>query len=788
MNDTMGTLIQDLRLAVRMLTKNPGFSAVVVLTLGLGIGINTAIFSIVNAVLLRPLPYPEPERLVVVQKDWKPSWAANGLVSSRLDTKEVLAWQEFNGAFSQQAAYQIEEATLTGREAAESVDCGQVTASFFSMFGAAPRLGRGFLPEEDRPGGPPVALLSHRLWQRRFGGDTNILGQTITLDDKPRTVVGVLPAAFQFTEPLDVLVPLALSQSGPGGLHFIGRLKPSVSLEQARAGLDLIYQRVHDPKEPGRALLAGLHEYVVGHVKLSLLIYLGAVGLVLLIACANIANLLLARGASRRKEMAIRAALGAGRLRLARHLLTENALLALMGGLAGLLFAFWGGSLLAPLMADLPKLQPARIDGSVLAFTFLVAVSTGLVFGVVPALAGSRLSFAESLKDGTRGGGYGGRHQRRLSALLVVSEVTLASVLLLGAGLLLKSFIRLRGVDLGFRPDRILRLRVNLSKTKYPDARSQAAYFEQVIQDIRELPGVEAVGADASLPLSGVNFAMGVMDGTNFEIVPGGVVNSDYFRAMGIPLKKGRGFTDQDREGKPKVALVNESFARSRFGLEEPLGRKVADATIVGVAGDVRQQGPKKPVGPLAYFSYLQTGSQSMSLAVRARANPMRLAGAVRSRILRIDKDQPIQSLATLEQSLADDISPQRVNMQVSGALGVLALSLVAVGIYGVLAFSVAQRTHEIGVRMALGAQAGDVVWLVVRQGLSLTLAGVAAGLLAAFWLTRFLSSLLYGVTALDPFTFAASSVLLLLIALAACSIPARRAAQVDPMAAIRDE
>ena len=358
------------------------------------------------------------------------------------------------------------------------------------MFGAAPRLGRGFLPEEARPGGPPVALLSHRLWQRRFGGDANILGQTITLYDKPWTVVGVLPATFQFTEPLDVLVPLALSESELRSPHFIGRLKPGVSLEQARAGLDLIYQRVRGPGETGRVILTGLHEYVVGHVKRSLLIYLGAVGLVLLIACANIANLLLARGAARRKEMAIRAALGAGRLRLIRQLLTESVLLASMGGLVGLLLAFWGGSLLAPLMADLPKLQPARIDGSVLAFTFLVAVSTGLVFGVVPAVEGSRLSLGESLKEGTRGSGYGGRHQRRLSALLVVSEVTLASVLLLGAGLLLKSFIRLRGLDLGFRPDRILSLRVNLSKTKYPDARSQAAYFEQVIQGLRELPGV----------------------------------------------------------------------------------------------------------------------------------------------------------------------------------------------------------------------------------------------------------------------------------------------------------
>jgi putative ABC transport system permease protein len=787
----IGAIVQDLRLAVRLMVKNPAFSTVVVLTLGLGIGINTAIFSLVNAVLLRPLPYPEQERLVVVQKDWKPFWAPNGEIDDSFDAKEVLAWQEFNEVFSEHTAYQIEEATLTGREAAELVNCGRVSASFVSVFGAMPGLGRGFLPEEDRPGGAPVALLSHRLWQRRFGGDTNIVGQTITLYDKPWTVVGVLPATFQFTEPLDVLVPLAMDKSASGLLpHFIGRLKPGVSLEQARAGLDVVYQRVRDPKAPGRVLLTGLHEHVVKHVKLSLLIYLGAVGLVLLIACANIANLLLARGAVRRKEMAVRAALGAGRFRLVRQLLTESVLLASMGGLVGLLLAFWGGSLLAPLTADLPKLQPARISGSVLAFTFLVAVSTGLVFGLVPALEASRFSLGESLKEGSGGAGYGGRHQRRLSALLVVSEVTLACVLLLGAGLLLKSFIWLRGIDLGFRPDRILSLQVDLSKTKYPDTRSQTAYFEQVLRAIRELPGVEAVGVDASLPLTGHDLAISQWrsDGTNPEIFHAGIVNSDYFRVMGIPLKKGRGFTDQDREGQPKVALVNESFARGRFGLEEPLGKKVLDATIVGVVGDVRQMGPKEPVGPLIYLAYLQSGCQGTTLAVRTQGDPLKMAGAVRSQILRVDKDQPIHSVSTLEQRLVDNLSPQRATMQLSSALGVLALCLVAVGIYGVLAFSVAQRTHEIGVRMALGAEVRDVVWLVVRHGLTLTLTGVVAGLLASFWLTRCLSSLLYGVTALDPFTFVAASLVLVLIASAACCIPARRAAKVDPMVALREE
>ena len=782
--------MKEIQFAFRMLRRNPGFSVIIIVTLGLGIGLNTAIFTNINAMLLRPLPYPAPEQLVVALKDWKPQWAPHGEISYRMVGGEIVSWQEENTVFSPLAAYQTEEATLTGSEDAASVKCAQVSASFLALFGVRPALGRGFLPEEDRPAGPPVAILSFGLWQSRFGGSTQVLGRSITLDDKPFTVIGVLPASFQFIEPLDLLVPLALAKGKISFAQVIGRLKPGIGIEQARANLDAIFQRVRDPSAPGRVLLTPLHEQLVGHMRSGLLIYLGAAGLVLLIACANVANLLLARGAGRRKEIAIRTALGAERFRNLRLLLTESMVLAMLGGLLGLLLASCGNDLLRPFMGTPPTMRPTRIDGSVLVFTFLIALLTGLIFGAAPAFEGSRASFGNALKDGTHGGGSGSRYQRRLTALLVSSEVMLALVLLLGTGLLVKSFVHLRGVELGFRPDRILSLRIDLGKSKYPDARSQSAYFAQVIEQIRRVPGVDAVGADAALPLSGYNYGIGLTssDGKPPELIRAGIVNTDYFRTMGIPLKRGRLFTDEDRDGKPKVALVNESYARSRFAGQEPLGKEVAEATIVGVVGDVRQSGPKVPAAPLVYFCYLQNGIRGMSLAMRTHGNPLPLAKAIRAQILNIDRTQLIHSFVTLEEKLADTLSPQRLNMLLASALGALALGLVSLGIYGVLSFSVAQRVHEIGVRMALGAQSGNVVRLVIGEGLKLALAGVVAGLLAAFALTRYLSNLLYGVTALDPSTFIEASVFLLLIAVLACYLPARRAARVDPMTALRWE
>jgi putative ABC transport system permease protein len=652
------------------------------------------------------------------------------------------------------------------------------------------------MPEEDRSGGPAVAILSHALWQRRFGSDTTVLGRTITLDANPYTVVGVLAPTLPFAAQYDLLIPLALTRGKFAMPQVIGRLKPGVSLGQASTALDALYQRAHDPKEKGHVVLVGLHDHMVGGSRLSLLVYLSAVGFVLLIACANVANLLLARAARRRREIAVRLAMGASRLRILRQLMTESVLLAGLGAILGLLAALWGKDLLRSLISDLPTL---RMDARVLGFTLLLALLTSVLFGLAPAWEASRASLNDALNEGGRPGGATGRPQHRLTRWLVVAQVGLALVLLVGAGLLGQSFLRLRGVDPGFRPDRVLSLTIVLSQPQYPEARSQAAYFERVIERLRGLPGVEAVGANATLPLTpmGMSFSGLEIEGQpspapgEYRFIRVGVVNADYFRAMSIPLKQGRSFTDDDRTGKPEVALANESFVRRYFPQTDPLGKHLGgdrDAmTIVGVVGDVRHS-VDSPPEPQIYRSYLQAGSGMMSLAVRTRGDPRKLAGAVRSGILSVDKAQPVYSLMTLEERLADSLRPQRIHMLLVSALGVLALGLSVIGLHGVLSFAVAQRTHEIGVRIALGAERGDVLWLVVGEGLRLTVAGVVVGLLAALGLTRLIASLLWGVSAFDPATFAGVAGLLILVALLACYLPARRAARVDPMVALRYE
>jgi putative ABC transport system permease protein len=708
-----------------------------------------------------------------------------------MDAPEISAWQEQNQVFSEMAIYGLHEETLTGDAEAQLINSAHVSPSFFTTLGATPSLGRGFLQTKDSPEMEQVAVISSALWRRRFGGDTNLLGRTIRLDNKPYTIVGVLPPTFKFIQEVDVLVPLDMKKRLPVILyHVIGRLRPNVSLAQATADLDRIYQTAKDPKVTGRIVLTTLSDSVMGNAKSNVLFYLGGTGFVLLIACANIANLLLARGANRRKEISIRVALGASRLRIVAQLLTESLLLALLGGTLGLLLGWWAKGVFAPLLQPLPKLQSVTIDARVVGFTLLLTVLTGVVFGLWPALVTSQLSLGDSLKEGTRSGGNGGLHQHRMSRLLVVSEVMLALVLLLGAGLLLKTFVRLQRVNLGFNPEQILSLRIDLSEEKYPDGKKQAAYFEQVIDRLRKLPGVEAVAIDAALPLGGYSFGMSQSrnDGKDPEIISAGIVNADYFRTMGIPLKKGRLFNDEDKAGSQPVALINESFARGHFANDDSLGKQVSEATIVGVVGDVRQGGPVDAPASLAYFCYLQRGFRSMSLAVRTKGNPSRLAGAIRAQIVSLDKDQPIHGLSTMKQSLSNTLSSQRVNMLLSGTLSLVALGLVAVGIYGVLSFSVAQRTHEIGVRMALGSRRVDVLKLVMAEGIILTLAGLLFGLLTGFGLTRFLSSLLWGVNALDPLTFACVSLFLLSVGAAACYMPARKAASLDPMVALRHD
>jgi putative ABC transport system permease protein len=811
----MTTLWQDIRYGLRMLARNPGFTAGVVLILAVGIGANTAIFSVVNATLLRPLPYLHPEQLVQVKQELIKD--SQREISDFISDTQFLAWQREGRALAALAGYSRTESTLTGGERAERVQCGKVTAGFFSLLGVQLPLGRAFLPEEDQGGAPPTAILSHDLWQRCFGADPAVIGKSVLLDDRSHAIVGVLPVGFQFVETYAIYVPLVMNERaasvpnqagglivfglGGPGLSVIGRLKPGIGLAQAQADLDAIFQTTVEPGKKGRVLLLGLHENVVGSAKLSLYVLLGAVGFVLLIVCANVANLLLARVAGRQREMAIRAALGAGRWRIVRQLLIESVLLALLGGGGGLLLTYLGMGWLRSFSAvNLPQFASVHVDRWVLAFTMLVALATGLVFGLVPAWETSQVRFAESLKEGGRGA-TGSRSSQRLRGMLVVSEVGLAVVLLIGAALLFKSFLILHGIDPGFRPDRLLSLCVQLSPSRYSQPNLQAGYFEEALGRVRAIPGVEAVAASVALPLSGTGMA-------TFSQVEGrpaapssedsfamfDMVSADYFRVMGIPLRSGRFFTEQDRRGAPGVIIVNETMVRRLFPDEDPVGKRISTygesewLTIVGVVGDVRVAGVAREIWSQLYRPYLQAGYLRMNVVVRTAGDPLRLAAAVRSQIGSLDKDQPVFDVQTLEQRLSDNMAPRRTKMILLGSFAVLATVLAAAGIFAVISYTVVQRTHEIGVRMALGARGDHILKLVVKQGMTITLAGIGAGLLASLWLTRYLASMLYGVKSGDPLTFGVVSVLLAGVAVLACILPAWRASRVDPMAALRSE
>ena len=790
----MTTLIQDLRFGARILRNSPGFAATAIITLALGIGATTAIFTVVYAVLLRPLPYPEPDRLVYIRGD---TW---GPFSSG---REYLAWKDRSQTLSQIAAYIEFQANLTGGIEAERVTSGTASASFFRLLGVQPVLGRLFLPEEDRAGAPPLAIISNAFWKRHFAGDPSALGRTLTLDAKSYTVIGVLPASFlvpdQYGADYDVWVPLSANSDGaaPILVRVIGRLKPWASYEQAHAELDTILQSTLRKGTKRRAVVAPWHEDVTGKAKLPLLVFLAAVGFVLLIACVNVANLTLSRSAARQKEMALRLALGAGRARVLRQLLTESVLLAILGGAFGMLLALWGKDLLVAFISpNLPTLDPIHLDVRVLAFNLGLAVLTGLAFGFAPALQASKVPLNESLKETGRSTTEG-RAGHRLRGLLVVFEVALAMVLLIGAGLLFRSFLRLRGMDTGFRSDRILSLSIDLTTSKYPKPRDQAAFFQQVMEKVRGLRGVESVGGGSSLPSES---AGGSVTGVTIEGRPEPVnvvfrtVSPDYFRTLGIPLLQGRYFTDADREGWPSVAIVNKSFARRYFPDGNCLGRRVENwdrkndwVTIVAVVGDVRPW-LETEASPEMYVSYLQAGEPRMELAVRTVGDPKDLAAAVRSLIASVDKDQPPYALTTLEELRAKWLVPRRVNMLVLGAFAALALILGCVGIYGVVSYSVSQRTHEIGIRIALGALPHDVLKLVVGQEMLLTIAGVGMGLAGALALNKVMSSLVFGVTTTDLFTYAGVSIVWILVALLACHLPARRATKVDPMVALRYE
>jgi putative ABC transport system permease protein len=798
----MGAFLKDLRYSVRMVFKYPGFTLAAVLTLALGIGANTAIFSVVNAVLLRPLPYPQPERLVSLRSQ-----------ESLPDLDDI---KEQSRSFEALGGAVIQPQDFTGEAEPLQVQAALVNADLFKALGGEAAVGRVISTEEDRVGAERVVVLSHGFWLRHFGGDPNVVGRTVPLSGNNYTVVGVMRPDFSMPlENPDVWLALRVANplaAGVRGVHFLRtylRLKPDVTLAQAQAELDGINSRLaqaypDENKERTRRLMP-LHERITGEVRPALLILFGAVGLVLLVACANFSSLLLARSAARQQELAIRAALGAQRGRLVRQVLTESLLLALLGGAGGLVLAMWGVDLLMALKpADLPLVGSVGIDRWVLAFTLGVSVLTGIVFGLVPALSSSRLDLNDVLKEGGRSG-TGGVLKQRVRSVLVVSEIALALMLLIGAGLLIKGFWRLRSVDPGFKTDNLLTMRLELPESRYKEIPKQTQFRETVLERLNSLPGVQAAMV-SELPLSGDQLTHNfIIDGrppleigTEPELNTRSVAGS-YFRTMNIPVIQGRDLTLQDRADAPKVGLVNESFVRQYFPDESPIGKRIRWArvdppqwmTIVGVVGDVKHFGLNQPEEPAFYSPYFQSDQpwkRWMYLVVRSDGDSASLAGQVKSEVWAVDKLLPVTKVKTMSEVMSASIAGQRFNLTLMSVFAVTALLLAAVGIYGVIAFSVTQRSHEIGVRIALGAQTRDVLRLVVGQGLKLTLIGIGLGLLGAYAVTRLMQSLLFGVSATDPATFVALAALLAAVALLASYVPARRATRVDPMVSLRYE
>ncbi len=911
--------LQDVRYGARQLRRSPGFMVVAVLTLALGIGANTAIFSVVNAVLLRPLPYPQSDRLVwiTVHVPLFKAYVVSGA--------DYVDWKEQNKTLDQITAYDDSASfNLTGRGTPARVQAAQVSASFFSTLGVQPELGRNFTSEEDQPNGPHAAILMHAFWQQYFGSDPRILGQTITLDAAPYTVIGVMPASFKFpgNSEAQFLVPLQLNEAQERLrqmmriVNVVGRLKAGVSAARAHNDLEAIRKRVMaspppaagsgarqgaapapptgpggnmmvirtqvpaspaspagigplptatarqggnfearaqaptgapvqpapqragapghfsaqtpapaGPPGPGRGpirfglggppdtetIVVSLSEHLAGNLRPAMLTMLGVVGLILLIACANVANLMLARASSRGREVAVRAALGAGRGRLARQLLTESILLSLGGGMVGLLLSAWGVNVMTRLIpasvgGTILSLERPHVDASVLLFALAVSVLTGIFFGLAPALTATRPDLVEQLKESSQTpAALGGRGWLRGS--LVVAELSLALVVLISAGLLMKSFYRMLSVDLGFAPEHVLTMNFNLTDSRYPKPEQKIAFFSEVLRRTESLPGVRTATLSDSLPLSPVRARMmitppwlvpapGSPPGSNAVQMNRLAVSPSYFYALEIPLLKGRTFTDADNEQAPNVAVVNEALARRLWPGQDAVGKNMPipggpanrNMTIIGVVGNTRHNGPGEDVESEIYVPYLQSPLGSMQLGVRTAMDPDSLISAIRGVVAQVDPEQPISHVTTLEQTLAQSVAPRRFNTVLLGIFAAIALALATVGIYGVIAYSVTQRTHEVGIRMALGAGRGDVVKLIVGQGLKLTLVGVAIGIAGAFALTRFLSSLLFDVKPTDPVTFILVSLILTGVALLASYIPARRATKVDPMIALRYE
>ncbi|MGB6719108.1 MAG: ABC transporter permease, partial [Candidatus Acidiferrales bacterium] len=810
-------LCQDVRYAARILRRSPGFAAVAILTLALGIGANTAIFSVVNAVLLRSLPFPDTQRIVVLGGnatpilnhlgDSPPVNAQGGVSIAAAEQMDPVSWRTHVHSFEAVAAYHPGNVNLTGEGGPESVHAAQITPEFFRVLGVAPALGQDF--SVDAHGAATGVVLSWSLWQERYHSDANIVGKPVVVNARPITVLGVMPRGFQFPAGTEIWVPRGVGDDtidrGVIFTDLIGRLRRGTSFAEAQAEMNVITERVRNEDSLFRKLggpgvvLMRLQDNLTENSRTVLLLLLGAVGCVLLIACANVANLVLSRSMNRQREVAVRSAMGAGRARLIRQLLTENVLLALMGGSLSVLLAFWSlRFLIAELPVALPTLTPIAIDGRVLAFTALLSCGVGLLFGLAPAWAATKIDLSNSLKDGLAIPGT--RGHARIRGALLVTQIALSVVLSTGAGLMVRTLVRLLDVQPGFDGGQVLTLNISLPDAAYHAGPQITDYFDQVFRRLKSLPGVESVGAINYVPLGqSPSFAL-LVSTERRPINPDHpfdsaasffVVSGDYFRTLRIPLLKGRYFSDQDSHAATRVAIISESLANYLWPGQDPVGRQFSTGQaylVVGVVGNVHHSSLGQSKEMEMYFPQQQSPTASMDLVIRTSGDPSAMAKSIRGEILVVDKNQPIAAVRTMKAVVDDSLSSQWSHMFLLGIFALLALILAAIGCYAVVAYSVAQRTHEIGVRMALGARGADVLRLVLGHGMHFILIGVAVGVGGALALTRLLATMLFGVSATDPLTFAGVAILLTLVSLAACYIPARRAMRVDPMVALRHE